>query len=203
MKDPYDTLGVDKNATEEEIKKAYRDKSKEQHPDKGGDEEEFKKTSEAYAIIGTPNKRKQYDETGSTDTEDPLANIHRDVSEMFFNVIQHNQRNIEHTDIIQEMLKIISNAISMAKSEIPKKDKGIKEMEKLLNRIDKKNDSAENFFEGIIQGKIQQIKRDKLMVNNSIERFNLMIDMIELYHCETKEVQTTSRRGGIARSYWD
>ena len=61
MENYYDILGVNETATQEEIKKAYRKKAVEHHPDKGGDESIFKKVSEAYDTIGDENKRAQYD----------------------------------------------------------------------------------------------------------------------------------------------
>lgn len=57
----YDILGVSESATQDEIKKAYRKKAVEHHPDKGGDEQVFKKISEAYDTIGDESKRRQYD----------------------------------------------------------------------------------------------------------------------------------------------
>ncbi|MEZ4958406.1 MAG: DnaJ C-terminal domain-containing protein [Saprospiraceae bacterium] len=68
-KDYYDTLGVDKNATEKEIKKAYRKLANRYHPDKNqGDkssEEKFKEINEAYEVLGSAEKRKKYDELGA------------------------------------------------------------------------------------------------------------------------------------------
>jgi len=57
----YDILGVSETATQDEIKKAYRKKAIEHHPDKGGDEQVFKKISEAYDTVGDESKRRQYD----------------------------------------------------------------------------------------------------------------------------------------------
>jgi molecular chaperone DnaJ len=57
----YDVLGVSENATQEDIKKAFRQKSKEHHPDRGGNEEEFKRINEAYSSIGDEQKRAEYD----------------------------------------------------------------------------------------------------------------------------------------------
>lgn len=62
----YSTLGVDKNATPEDIKKAYRKLANIHHPDKEtGDEAKFKEVKEAYEVLSDPIKKGQYDRTGS------------------------------------------------------------------------------------------------------------------------------------------
>lgn len=64
-KDYYKTLGVDKNASQDEIKKAFRVLAHKHHPDKGGDEKKFKEASEAYQVLSDEKKRQQYDTYGS------------------------------------------------------------------------------------------------------------------------------------------
>lgn len=64
-KDYYSVLGVNKNASQEEIKKAFRKKAHEYHPDKGGDEKKFNEINEAYQVLGKADKRSQYDQFGS------------------------------------------------------------------------------------------------------------------------------------------
>lgn len=65
-KDYYKILGVEKNASEDEVKKAFRKLAHKYHPDKqGGDEAKFKEVNEAYQIVGDKEKRSKYDQFGS------------------------------------------------------------------------------------------------------------------------------------------
>ena len=67
-RDYYEVLGVDKNADDAALKKAYRALAKKYHPDMNpGDKEaekKFKEASEAYAVLSDPEKRRQYDQFG-------------------------------------------------------------------------------------------------------------------------------------------
>jgi len=67
--DYYECLGVSRNASEKELKKAYKTKSMKHHPDRGGDEEEFKKINEAYTVLGNPEKKAMYDQYGTADPQ--------------------------------------------------------------------------------------------------------------------------------------
>ena len=65
-KDYYNILGIDKFASQDEVKKAFRKQAHKYHPDKeGGDEAKFKEANEAYQILGDPERRKTYDQFGS------------------------------------------------------------------------------------------------------------------------------------------
>lgn len=62
MSNYYEILGISKDATQSEVKSAYRKMSKKYHPDmEGGDDEKFKKVNEAYSVLGDEGKRSQYD----------------------------------------------------------------------------------------------------------------------------------------------
>ena len=59
--DYYETLGVNHTTLPDEIKKAYKKLASKHHPDKGGDEAEFKKIQAAYEVLGDPQKKQAYD----------------------------------------------------------------------------------------------------------------------------------------------
>ncbi|HCO61734.1 MAG TPA: cytochrome C biogenesis protein, partial [Porticoccaceae bacterium] len=68
FKDYYQTLGIDKDATQEEIKRAYRKLARRYHPDVSKDtdaEERFKELGEAYEVLKDPEKRAAYDQLGA------------------------------------------------------------------------------------------------------------------------------------------
>ena len=70
-KDPYEVLGVGRDADAKEIKKAYRKLAAKYHPDQNPDdpsaEERFKEVAAAYGVIGDPERRARYDRYGHTD----------------------------------------------------------------------------------------------------------------------------------------
>lgn len=135
MKNLYKTLGVNKNSTDEEIKKAYRDLATKHHPDKSGEDEKFKEVSNAYMTLKDPTKRKHYDETGEEPriANSPLAKACEGLTAMISSFI-HEKKPSD----INEMVPAIKNFINI---EVQKVDINIAaiELEIKLNERLRKN----------------------------------------------------------------
>lgn len=88
-KDYYKILGVDHNADVKDIKKAYRKRALETHPDQGGNKEEFAEIAEAYEVLSSPEKKQIYDQYGSEAATNPnmgeggFQGFHRSAEDIF------------------------------------------------------------------------------------------------------------------------
>jgi len=76
----YETLGINKDASIDEIKKAYKKAALKHHPDRGGDAEKFKQLSQAYEVLSDSDRRARYDQFGTDEPQNPHP---ADISEMF------------------------------------------------------------------------------------------------------------------------
>jgi curved DNA-binding protein len=91
MRDPYQTLGVERTATADEIKLAYRKLAKQHHPDLGGDAEKFKEINEANDILSDIDKKSQFDHGGFHQHYSPGAQAYRSGTHFHFEDIFSNE----------------------------------------------------------------------------------------------------------------
>jgi DnaJ family protein A protein 2 len=94
--DHYKILNIDKLATDSDIKKAYKQKALQCHPDRGGNQEEFKKVAEAYSILSDPQKRNIYDSGGQSNIHNHMHthNSAHDIFSQFFGNHFGNVNNV-------------------------------------------------------------------------------------------------------------
>ena len=96
MSDYYNILGISKNASDDEIKRAYKKLALKTHPDKnGGDDTEFKKINVAYETLSNPQKRNEYDNPHTNDIFGNNMNMNNPFNHPFFNFHQnHHSQNV-------------------------------------------------------------------------------------------------------------
>jgi curved DNA-binding protein CbpA len=209
----YEILGVNKDASEEEIKKAFREKAKSYHPDIGGDHKIFSEMTVAYNILIDVKKRTLYDKTGSTDSESDIIknSANTILTNMITNILGRcNIYDLPHLDLIQTFRNILDNECREIKNKHQMKVTELKKLNIFLRRLKKKKEKyafnvisvLENSKKGII-GELRNIKIHKAIH----ETLKEMIMEYE-YEFSPKEKQPTQymiwdkNSGSITMGNW-
>ena len=112
----YKILGVDKNASKDEIKKAYRNLVRTKHPDKGGSEEEFQNIQLAYDTLSDENKRKVYDEYGEEGIKEGMTG--EEPTDIFDLFTGGGKRNVKRkTKSVLQAMEVSLEDIFMGKEK--------------------------------------------------------------------------------------
>jgi curved DNA-binding protein CbpA len=120
----YDVLGVGKDATPADIKKAYRRKAKSEHPDAGGSAEKFTELTLAYECLSDDEKRERYDRTGETggSSIDQELNQSLSVATGAINAVMQeiNRRGLklENFDVLGDAMKTIDAQIDATEEKV-------------------------------------------------------------------------------------
>ena len=117
MKDPYSILGVDKTASAEQIKKAYRDKAKEHHPDKNPGnadaEMKFKEVQNAYDTLSDSNKKFIHDMSGGTSGPGGMSGFGSvpwppDMSDLLFTAPRSAASTMQRANLHISLLEVLT-----------------------------------------------------------------------------------------------
>ncbi len=130
----YEELGVSKSASPDEIKRAYRKKAVETHPDKGGDAEDFAKVAEAYEVLGDPERKLLYDATGNdrhqvdfeSQVRDRLLRIfsHTVASDIDVPIVETARKSLE--EVVERLIPQQSKELLSRKTKLEKKRERVK-----------------------------------------------------------------------------
>lgn len=171
----YNDLDVSPESTPEEIKKAYRKKARESHPDQGGDPEEFKKISKAYEILSDTNRRERYDSTGQTEPENDLdPKIRMIIRSAFLN----SDTPIRH---IRGKLKSALHEVEDQRSRIKEV---IKTLQKRLEKFLEKNTSE--LVVETIEGAIAEKEHEAEQLTKGLDGVHHIIKFFEEFEAEDK-----------------
>lgn len=178
--DPYLELQIAIDATEEEIKLKFRSLANIHHPDKGGDEEVFKRIKEAYEILTDPIRRKAYDMSGDAETNLQIRNTALDHIYHMLNTIVPNFDS-ESGDLVQEMINQVLTIKTDMINNINLCNKYKDNLNKVIVRINT-NHNRKNILLEAVQKQLEQRNREHDDFNLRIKICDLEIEILKDYH---------------------
>jgi len=181
----YEALGIDKQATTEEIKKAHRKKAKMNHPDNGGTEDDFREIQLAYEVLVDETKRKRYD----NNEPEPMS-INDEAVYFILTILESVIIDIDekllYVDFVKNMKFAINEELKSAKNQMKKAGKQISLLIKLKKRISFKG-KGKNLFIIRIEKEIANLKEFVKSKSRRIKVFELAILIVEDYNFDPEK----------------
>lgn len=192
----YDLLGIKKDAAPEEVKSAYRQKVKKNHPDAGGDAAKFTAIAIAYRTLSDKDAREHYDKTG--EERGPQRDV---VQERAVNMIGAVfEKIVGHPDILmfnlpKEIEKNLKSIMEEARVAIAEADSQVLKMEKMRKKLAKrKKVEMQDYLTAMIDQRIVNMKAHRAKVEADRAAAKRALELIDLGYEYAPDVQT----GGFA-----
>ncbi len=182
----YEILGLETNqATPDEVKSAFRELSKSNHPDKGGSQSRQAEINHAYEVLSSPAKRLRYDETGQDRDVAADKKLHDFLATGFLAVMEH-AGPVDTTDLIEAMKMGVQSMVRDTAKSILECIKREGKLNKVMKRLKSRGDkNIVILMERQLEGTRQEIKMHQ-------EHRDFMIDVVlvvlEDYSYEIDEV---------------
>lgn len=170
--DPYAVLGVERSASDEEIRRAWKRGAQEAHPDReGGSAEKMSQINEAYQILCDPARRAQFDAGNGTTQQVSLERRAKDFLLPMVSLI------IRSAPLSQNMVVLLLNGIANQKKSLAESRlKTLAEIEGLRQRLRRLKGPPENFIEDLIKEEIGRGEKllitydtDELVMGKAVE----------------------------------
>ncbi len=188
----YEVLGVNKDAAAIEIKKAYRNKSKEHHPDKGGDKDEFAEVAHAYEILSDSIKKEIYDRTGVSEQVPFGIKLSSLMDKTLFAVLKKCP-DPETFDIIGEMTNDIKNKKFKMSENVKLGEKSTNNLKVVHGRL--KVNSGNNLLGVTLTAQIELQEGQIEQAKEEVEFFTEAIKWLSDYSYEFDQPAPEINRG--------
>lgn len=195
--DPYEILGVRRDATPDEINAAYREQARKAHPDAGGNTEKFTRIKQASLVLLSPKLRSQYDKTGKFEEVEP-SNRRAKIMELIVNFFvtsiealdDPRAPGIDQVDLVKVGKDHFNQQIVAAAEHARKLEVKIFRFEKALKRLKSKNENDIVRImlvrhTSIIKGLVRQTKDEQ-------ELFREVLTVLEDYSFEPGQAMLTA-----------
>ncbi len=178
--DPYQELGVRRDATPEQVKHAYRKRVQKAHPDKGGTKEKFHAIQKSYDILSDAERRKRYDQTGddTAPAADPRELAMAELASIFLTLV--DSQDADHSNLIEMVKQPVEHGIAERKGRIVQLKNAIEKRERALKRVSRKT-AGNNVFARFLAADIASRHQAIAKLEVECERGQMMLGMLAEY----------------------
>lgn len=205
----YEALGLTKTADKADIKRAYRTKAKEAHPDApGGSAEAFAAVNDAYRVLSDDEARTRYDETGEARVDSKVQDMKRAkainvIGTAFERIV--SQHDILTTNLPVEIIRLVQGNKADITRAIAQLTAETEKFQKALTKLKRSDPDGEDYLTHMITGRIGQMAVPLAEAKDDLEAVNLALDMLDQgyqyshdqpptrYNAFTNFTQTTTR----------
>ena len=199
--DPYATLGVDPMADAAEIKRAYKKRAKEVHPDAGGTADEFANVGKAYKLLTDQRARDRFDKTGTADeqVDNLLASAINTLGTRFIAAL--GLPDLDYVDVVRKVDQSIDKDIKDLTGKINASKTDIAKIERLKKRIIKKGGKLHDFVKAAFDDVIRDHKQKMMHAEDEIAAFQKAKELLRDYSCKPPERDTDTSFGMLPTGY--
>lgn len=175
----YDVLGVGKDATPEQIQKAYRRMSSKHHPDrKGGSTREMAAINKAYECLSDREKRTYYDLHGE---EQNLSTLEQQALQIIYQILSQLIGQCDEGDFVTAIVANLKKNLSDLRQQQPQLEKRITKLERQRKCIRRKKKDKENLLDNVFQQQIDAIREKIADLPEAIELGKRALEIMEDY----------------------
>jgi curved DNA-binding protein CbpA len=183
MIDLYQLLGIKRAATREEIRKAYRRKAKNSHPDSGGSVEAFNALTAAHDVLSDTKRRERYDTTGQIEQARP-DNFDGSAIEVIaqkLGLLIHAEQDVTALDIDAVLAQTIRDDIGLRKTNIANQQRAMERAAALRARVRRKGNGADNALARVLDWHASSAKDSVRKNEDAVRAMERALEILDLY----------------------
>jgi len=206
MRNPYEVLGVNRGATPDIIKKAFRKLSMRHHPDRGGDHATMQEVQAAYDLLSDEEKRAEYDAHGHI--KPPAPDLRQQAMSMLDQVLENVLQDLpaDSIDVIGQAVRHLETVKDNHEGKVDTWRKKKAQLEEAARRT-KAKDGKDNVVSAVLQGMIHRCEQNIKPLEHHVNVLGEMIRILEdhEYDWERPRAWATVNTGigtGIGAFQW-
>lgn len=195
--DPYQVLGVDRNAFVDKIKQAFRSLSKLHHPDKGGDPEEFKRIARAWEVLSDPEKRRAWDERGEEGEVDRAGKLRAMMSAEFVGAAASVPDGVDLVELVQQRFQGLREA---ALNKVSLHHAAAKRFKRAARKVRAKD--GENFLAEALEAQASICLFDAKSEEAKAKVCSECLNLLDGFEWDGETSPILRKTVGFSESYW-